>query len=265
MKKMLSLFAAALFLLNTQLLTAGGNNNQTPKAKFQFTAFGVTQNSWDYSLLHFNINDLATGEAINIPSFLINYEVKDKAGKTVANGSGLYIKIMDGKLGPEEDYTVNVTTVINGEKISQSVCKKASPKQFALNIESKNADPSIGPLASNFSLTCTRPKFNHPGETETIAMDPSDVSVSVALDNCSNCGNFNLELGSSAPKLSDQTAYQDLENMLKKMTADGKSIRMTVSPTVSFNGTAYTEPKSRYDVTASSMTQVPVIDDVADK
>ena len=82
MKKITTLFIA-LLVLSLQN-TFAGSTSEINSAQFQFTTVALTQNSWDYAMLRFNVNDLTTGENLEIPSFLINYEIKDKAGLVVS-------------------------------------------------------------------------------------------------------------------------------------------------------------------------------------
>ena len=263
MKKITPLFIALILFSSQNIFAGSPEPKDTKKAEFQFTAFGVTQNSWDYALLHYNINDLATGETLEIPSFLINYEVKDKTGSTVASGSGLYVKIQDTKLGSEEDYTIIVSTMINGEKICQTLSKKASPKKFAMKVDANGANPANGALANDISVTCSRPKYSNPNESENIQLNPSDVSVAVVLDNCTNCGTYKIDAGANHPKLADQADYKNLEKQVAMLTRDGQNVQMTINPTITFKGEVYKDSQSSYDVTASSVSEIPTLEAVA--
>jgi hypothetical protein len=260
MKKILPLFIG-LVVLNFQNIFAGAPENTKPQ--FQFTTFDVTQNSWDYALLHYNINDLATGEALEIPSFLINYEVKDKTGATVSKGSGLYVRIADTRLGSQEDYTLVVSTTINGQKISRSVCKKASPKQLAVKVNANGTD--LDDITGNLSYSLTRTKFSNPTQAENIQIDLSDVSVAIALDNCSSCATYKIDAGPNHAKLADQAGYKNLQKDIKKMTKDGKDVQMTVEPMLVFKGETYKDTQSRYEVTAGGISEINTLDAVADK
>jgi hypothetical protein len=261
MKKIIPLFVA-LLVLGLQTTFAGGTSDKTTKSQFQFTTVDLTQNSWDYAYLKFNVNDLSTGETLPIPSFLINYEVKDKAGNLVSKGSGLYMNVMDAKLGSEEDYTIVISTVVNGQKVSQSICKKASPKKFAMKIDASGANIESGALASNdINYSVTRPKFSNRTENENIQISPSDVSVNIALNN----NTYKIELGANHPNVKDQAGYQALREDLKKMTADGKNADMIVEPKLVFKGDVYTDNQSYYEVTAQGITEVASLEAVASK
>ena len=178
MKKVLPL-VAALIGLGIQTTFAAPNPENKAKAQFQFTTVDLTQNSWDYAFMHFNVNDLNTGESLDIPSFLIQYEVKDKTGTLVASGNGLYMNVMDNKLGSEEDYTIVVSTHINGQVVSKSICKKASPKKFAMKVDA--AALESGSLAANdVNYSFTRPKYSNHAVEENVQIAPTDMYVNVA-------------------------------------------------------------------------------------
>lgn len=258
MKKIIQLLVT-LLAFGTMTAFAGSTpeNNTNNKTQFQFTTLNLTQNSWDYAFLNYNVTDASTGEALSIPSFLINYEVKDKAGNTVAQGSGLYMNVMDSRLGSEEDYTIVISTMINGQKVSRSVCKKASPKKFAMKVDASGADLQSGALASNdLNYTVTRPKFGNRSENESLQIDPSDISVNIALNN----NTYRIEAGPNHPKVTEQASYQALTADLKQMTKDGKDIQMTVQPVLKFKGDTYTDTQSYYDVTASGIVEVNPLD-----
>jgi hypothetical protein len=251
MKKIIPLFIALLAL--GSLSAIAGNTTEAAKAQFQFTTVNVIQNSWDYACLNYNVNDLNTGETLEIPSFLINYEIKDKAGNIVSSGTGLYMNVMDAKLGSEEDYTITIYTMINGQRVSQSLCRKASPKKFAMKVTASDLDNG------NLAYTVTRPKYSNRNETESIQISPSDVSVNIALNNNT------YRINAATTHVTDQASYQALKSEMKNLTKDGRNVEMTVEPTLVFKGEVYTDNQSYYEVTAAGITEVHSLDAVASK
>jgi|GEM_PF-6989456 len=251
MKKITLLFIALLALGSTGAFA--GRNPENNKAQFAFTSLNVTQNSWDYACLNYNVNDLNTGEALEIPSFLITYDIKDKAGSVVSHGSGLYVNVNDAKLGSEEDYTVVISTQINGEKVSQSVCRKASPKKFAMKVTADDLDKG------NLAYTFTRPKFSNRNETENIQVSASDVSVNIAMNN----NIYKIEAGKG--DVASQPGYKALKNEIKALTQNGREVAMTIEPTLTFKGEIYTDSRTNYEVTANGITEVISQEAVASK
>ena len=254
MKKITTLFIALLVLGAAN--TYAGNAPESNKAQFQFTTLGLTQNSWDYAYLKYNVNDLATGEVLEIPSFLINYEVRDRGGKVISNGSGLYMNVMDKKLGSEEDYTVVVSTMVNGQKLTQSVCRKASPKKLAMKVNTAELETGAGSLA----YTVTRPKFSRPEESETIDIEPAGISLNVALNNTA----YKINVANSGV-LAEQAAYQSLRKDLAVLAQEGKNAQLTVEPALIFKGEVYTDKQTYYEVTAGGFTEVISLEAVASK
>lgn len=260
MKKITTLIIA--FVVLSLQNAFAGSNAETAKAQFQFTSVELTQNSWDYAMLHFNVNDQATGENLDIPSFLINYEIKDKAGMVISKGSGLYINTMDAKMGSQEDYTISVYTMINGQKISKSICKKASPKKLSMKVDINGASIESGALANDkLSYSFTRPKFSNPNETEDIQIDAANLTLNIALAN----NTYKIDAGSNHTKVADQASFQNLKNDLKKLTKGGKDVQMTVEPVLVYKGEVYTDNQSYYDVTASGITEINSLEAVASK
>jgi len=252
MKHITTLFVA---LLAFGTLHTSAGTPEINKAQFQFTGVNVTQNSWDYACFHYNVNDLNTGESLSIPSFLINYEIKDKSGNVVSNGSGLYMSLMDSKLGSEEEYTIVVSTTINGQKISQSICRKASPKKFAMKVNATDLDNN------DLAYTFTRPKYSNRNETENIQIAASDVSLNIAL----NSNTYKIEAGKNHAKLNDQASYQKLKRDIKTLSENGMNAEMVVEPTLVFKGEVYTDTQSYYAVTASGITPASPLEEVASK
>jgi len=258
-----TLFFIGLLIIGLSTETFAGNpTTEKAKAQFQFSTTDLTQNSWDYSLLNYKVTDTKTGESINIPTFLINYEVKDKTGNVVSMGTGKYLSLMDTKLGSEEDYTVEISTMINGEKVSQAIERKASPKKLAMKVDVNGANLESGALAKDeLAYSVTRPKFNHPDQAENIQLGASDVELNIAM----NGNTYKIDAGTNHPKISDQPGYQALKNDLDKLTAQGIATQMTIEPTLKLKGEVITDRPSLYDITANGISQVKTDEAVADK
>jgi len=261
MKKLLTLIPTLYVLFTATAFAA--TPGESPKAAFKFTSFEVKQNSWDYALLSYNVTDVNTGEPLSIPSFLINYEVKDRSGNVVSKGSGLYINVKDTKLGSLEDYTVEVSTMINGEKLSQSICRKASPKKLAMKLSTEGTDLNALASAGDLpSLTFSRPKFNRPEVDEKIQVTPSEMSFNVAL----NGNNYMIETGKGKPALTEQANYQAMIQELKKLNDEGQNPHMVVEPVAVFQGEVYTDNTNHhYELTAKGIVETTLEEEMASK
>ena len=251
--KKLTLCLAALLMISGYTF-AGGNVEQT-KSQFQFVNIEATQNSWDYSYMHYNVKDQTTGDIIEVPSFLIKYEVKDKSGNIVASGKGAYVAVADIKLGSEEDYTISLSTMVNGQKVSESIDRKASPKTVAIKLGNPGGD-----LASaNFEYTFTRPKFNNPEVAEKIQLDPTAITMDVAVANCTSCANANF----NHIQLKGADDYKHLEKTIKSMAKGNKNV--ILEPSIAFKGENYKDSQNSYQATASGISVLDNNAAVADK
>ena len=227
---------------------AGTTTEEKPKSQFQFVNLDATQNSWDYSYLHYTVKDQTTGDVIEVPSFLIKYEVTDKKGAVVATGKGAYVNTADTKLGSEENYTIRLSTMINGQQVSQAIEKTASPKSVSVKMESKPLQSADALANYNFEYTFTRPKFNNPEVAEKIQIDPSAVSIDVAVANCLGCGNAgHIQIKGAAD-------YVALEKMIKSMTKGNKDV--IVEPSIAFKGEVYKDTDNYYAATANGIRSV---------
>jgi len=241
------------FLVISSLYTFAGAAESN--VQFQFTNITINQDNWDYAFLQYNINDLNTGQAIELPSYLINYEVKDKTGDVISKGSGIYMNIADAKLGSEEEYTIVVSTVINGQKVTHTMCKKASPKKFSMKVKAVDLDNN------NLAYTFTRPKFKNHSLTENVRIAAADVQVNVILNNTT----YTIQAGSNHQALADQPAYQDLTEEMKKLVAEGHVAEMTIAPKMTFKGQVYTDNQTYYQVTVGNIIEVSSLDATASK
>jgi hypothetical protein len=243
MKKSI-LFLSALLVVT--LTTFAGGAVEQSKSQFQFVNIEATQNSWDYSYMHYNVKDQTTGDIIEVPSFLIKYEVKDKSGNIVATGKGAYVAVADNKLGSQEDYTISLSTMVNGQKVSESIERKASPKSVAIKLGSAGGD-----LASaSFEYTFTRPKFNNPDAVEKIQLDPSAITVDVAVAN-------------NHIQLRNADDYKNLEKTIKSMTKGNKNV--ILEPSIAFKGESYKDSQNSYAANGNSIRAFDNDAAVADK
>ena len=187
------------------------------KQAYQFTSLEAIQTSWDYAVLRYNINDLNTGESLEIPSFLLNYEVKNNVGKTISTGSGLYISINDNKLASMETYSIIISATINGEKISRTVCKKASPKKLEINMNS-----------NNLSYNVTRPNYQDNSLSENIQIASENVFADVSVCSCSACETYKIN-----PY--DKGSLKALQIVMQQMSKEGKQIQLPIASAMVYN------------------------------
>jgi hypothetical protein len=56
---------------------------------------------------------------------LINYDVKDSEGHVISSGNGTTVFVDSKKLASEEEYTIIIYAIVNGNAVSQIVTRKA--------------------------------------------------------------------------------------------------------------------------------------------
>ena len=242
----------ACFVLGATYTFAGETSSNV---QFQFANIDLVQNSWDYASLHCGINDLNSGQVFEIPASMITYEVKDKSGNVVSKGIGSGISIQDAKMGSEEEYTIVISTMINGQKIAQTLCKRASPKKFAMKLSPADLD------RDHLVYTFTRPKFNSRNETENIPTAASDVQINIMLNNTS----YKIKVGAGHPALAAQADYITLRHEMKKLAAEGRVAEIDIEPVLVFKGEVYTDTQTYYQVTGSSFREVSSLEPIASK
>lgn len=59
---------------------------------------------------------------------LINYDVKNSEGNVIGSGYGSTVFVDNSKLASEEEYSIVVTAIVNGNAVSQTVTRKAPTK-----------------------------------------------------------------------------------------------------------------------------------------
>ncbi len=249
---MKKLTIAVIALMAGTLPSIAGGTEPSKPSKFQFVNVDATQNSWDYSYMHYNVKDEATGDIIEVPSFLIKYEVKDKAGKTVATGKGAYVNTADTKLGSEENYTIHLSTMINGQQVSQDIEKTASPKKVSVQIDANHGDA----VAVNY--TFSRPKFNSPDVQEKIEVDPTAVTVDVAVASCAGCNTDNHI------RINGPEDVKNLAKTIKSMTKGNREV--IIEPSIAYKGEIFKDNDNMYAATANNIHAIdPLEPATADK
>jgi len=229
---------------------AAENNKQ-----LQFSNISITQNSWDYAFLRYAVTNINTGEVVELPSYMISYEIKDKAGDILSKGSDIYMSIMDDKMGSEEEYTIKVSALINGQELTHTFCQKASPKKFTMKVKATDLDNN------NLVYTFTRPKFNNPALTENVNVAAADIQVDIILENTA----YRIQVCTDHQAPADLPTYQALNTQITKLAAEGRMAEMTIAPRMIFRGEVYTDNQTYYQVTASGIMEVSSLDATASK
>ena len=216
------------------------------------------QLNWDNAQVHYKSLDDGTGSSTELAAALINYDVKDHDGRTVSSGLGTNVIINDAKLGSEEEYTICLYALINGEVVTQTITKNASPKKIAVKLATEAQK-----LASNFFQNCnvaytaTRPKFDDKSSTEEIVIKPSDMYINVVLANGGAGKDASIH---KVSKNNFQPDYKDTENTIGKIVKEKKATTVGFQPTLVFKGQTYTDLPKYYDITNDLFSDAGIID-----
>jgi hypothetical protein len=112
--KLAQILAAAMIVCS---LTASASND------FQLASVECTQINADHVQITCKMSDKT-----ELSSDLINYDVKNSEGTVISSGYGTNVFVDNKKLQSEEEYTIVVYAIVNGNAVSQSVARKAPVK-----------------------------------------------------------------------------------------------------------------------------------------
>ena len=96
---------------------------------YEFAAVECTPESPGHIHISCKVNEASTGDKVELPTDLINYDVRNKDGQIIASGRGNSAVVDESKMESEEEYTINVYALVNGDIVSQSVSMKAPVKK----------------------------------------------------------------------------------------------------------------------------------------
>ena len=117
--------ALAIALSACVLMTRAAVPAYSPTAYYQFSNIECTQAGSDYVHIACKVSDAATGDEAELPTTLINYDVKDKSGNILSSGFGSSVYIDESKMDANTEYSINVYALVNGTVISQTVNRKS--------------------------------------------------------------------------------------------------------------------------------------------
>jgi hypothetical protein len=113
--KLTKLLAAAFVVCS---LSVSASNSD-----FQLSSVECTQINTDHVLLTCKMSDKT-----ELSSNLINYDVKNSEGNVISSGYGTDVFVDSKKLASEEEYSIVVYAIVNGNAVSQTVTRKAAAK-----------------------------------------------------------------------------------------------------------------------------------------
>jgi|GEM_PF-4139322 len=114
--KLTTFFAAASLFVCSFSVSAASSD-------FQLSSVECKQLNADHVQLTCKMSDNT-----ELSSNLVNYDVKNSEGTVIASGYGTDVFVDSKKLQSEEEYSIIVYAIVNGNAVSQTVTRKAAAK-----------------------------------------------------------------------------------------------------------------------------------------
>jgi hypothetical protein len=119
--KLTKLMTVAAMILSTYF--AGASSSE-----YQISNVECTQINADHIHLSCKMSDKT-----ELSASLINYDVKNSEGHVISSGNGTTVFVDNNKLTSEEEYSIIIYAIVNGNAVSQTVTRKgpvkAEPKE----------------------------------------------------------------------------------------------------------------------------------------
>ena len=218
----------------------------------QYSNAECNQLNWDNAQVHYKSLDDGSGYSAELAAALISYDVKDHDGRTVSSGMGTTVYINDGKLGSEEEYTICLYALINGEVVTQTITKNASPKKIAVKLATEAQKLESNFLQNcNVAYTATRPKFEDKNSTEEIAIQPTDTYINVVLANGGTDRDGSIQ---RINKNIEKTDYKAAESTISKIVKEKKATTVGFQAAIVFKGQVFTDLPKYFDITENAFS-----------
>jgi len=117
--------AAAAMIASTYFVGAASSD-------YQISAVECTQINADHIHLSCKMSDKT-----ELSASLINYDVKNSEGSVISSGNGTTVFVDNNKLGSEEEYSIVIYAIVNGNAVSQTVTRKGPVKAQAQEAPAK--------------------------------------------------------------------------------------------------------------------------------
>ena len=119
--KLTKIVIAAALIVSTHFANATGTT--AASSENQLSAVECTQINPDHIHLSCKLGDQS-----ELNASLINYDVKNSEGKVISSGYGNTVYVDNAKLNSDEEYSIIVYALINGNVVSQTVSRHAPSK-----------------------------------------------------------------------------------------------------------------------------------------
>ena len=113
--------------LSACTLFANATGSSLTPSDNQLSTIECTEINADHLHLTCKLSNSA-GDQSELNSALINYDVKNSEGKVISSGYGNTVYVDNSKLESQEEHSVIVYAVVNGNVVSQTVVRHAPAK-----------------------------------------------------------------------------------------------------------------------------------------
>jgi hypothetical protein len=192
--------------------------------------------NWDETSIWLVVVDKATGEPVEhlpVPSF----EVITQDKKTIMEGIGYDVPIPDNQLGPQQPYTIRVSTVIQGERIVATEHFTASPKTVVSDLEliyPLNKNLLSGEYAFNYKFF--RQSFDDAQYYEPISVTNTNLELVINRGTAREL-KVNISKGKGNFNLGDYANYNAYKQYVLTNIAEGTQATVNFTPVVNWNNT----------------------------
>ena len=120
--KLTKFMILAALSVSTLFANASGANSD-----YSLSNISCTDINADHVHLNCTLSN-SSGDQSELSASLINYDVKNSAGKIIATGYGNSVYIDKTKLAPQEEYSIIVYALVNGTVVSQTLTRQSPAK-----------------------------------------------------------------------------------------------------------------------------------------
>jgi len=111
--KLTRLFTAVAMIVSSLVASASSSD-------YQISNVECTQINADHIHLSCKMSDKT-----ELSASLINYDVKNSEGHVISSGNGTTVFVDNTKLASDEEYSIVIYAIVNGNAVSQTVTRKA--------------------------------------------------------------------------------------------------------------------------------------------
>ncbi len=110
--------------MTVMAMIAGSYIMNAASSDYQLSTIECTQINADHIRLSCKMSDKS-----ELSASLINYDVKNSEGNVISSGNGNTVYVDNSKLASDEEYSIVIYAIVNGNAVSQTVTRHAPTKE----------------------------------------------------------------------------------------------------------------------------------------